>query len=453
MTHQVSYQTVGANRDKPRLWIEGVKIGAAGFAPGARYDVVREGDEIALRLSENGARKVSRKVRHGREIPIVDLILSDDAAGLAVGTRVRVLFTDGLIKISLHHEEKARVVRERKFRANMAAGEITEASMFTGGGISTHAIHAAIKSYGVGSKLAWVVDADLGYLQAAYANNYAIDDDTVALIGRAEEVETQFYKKVDILSFSMPCSGFSPAGKAKHGKNPEEHEGAAALFGTLNAIRSANPTVLVSENVVGAQKSAAYVLLRAEIERLGYVIFERVMSAADTGSMEKRKRYWFVAISAGLADGFDFSLIHEGAIAAPKRVRDILDEIVPETSWRDASYLKGKAERDAAAGKGFTRQVLDLDATNFGTIGRHYNKGRSTEPRLDREDGKERLLTPTEHARAKSVPEELVAGVSSTTAHEILGQSVDYRQAYVAMSCVMAHFSGRLAAGVIRKAA
>ena len=450
--HQVSYQTVGSNRDKARLWIEGAKISTAGFVPGSLYDRFVEGDDIVLRLSPAGSRKVSKKTRHGREIPVIDLTIADDAAGLEVGTRVRVLFTFGEVRISLHHEEKARVAREREFSANLAVGEVTEASMFTGGGISTHAIHTAISDCASGSRLAWVVDADLGYLQSAYANNYAITDETVALIGRAEEVETRFYRKVDILSFSMPCSGFSPAGKAKHGKNPEEHEGAAALFGTMNAIRASNPAVMISENVVGAQKSAAYVLLRAEIERLGYVIFERVMSASDTGSIEKRKRYWFVAISSGLAEGFDFSLIHDGAMAEPTRIRDILDTLVPETSWRDASYLKDKAERDAAAGKGFTRQVLDLDATNFGTIGRHYNKGRSTEPRLAREDGKERLLTPAEHARAKSVPEGLVAGVSSTTAHEILGQSVDWRQAYVAMACIMAHFTGQSGRAIARAA-
>lgn len=452
MTQQVSYQTIGANRDKPRLWIEGVKLGAAGFRPGDRYDRVQEGDEIVLRRSETGAKKVSGKVRNGKEIPILDLILADEETGLGIGTRVRVLFTEGLIRVSLHHEEQARVTRERAFRRNLATGTLTEASMFTGGGVSTHAIHAAISDYGVGSKLAWVVDSELKYLQAAYANNYSINDDTVALIGRAEEIETRFYTKVDLLSFSMPCSGFSQAGKAKHGKSAEEHEGAAALFGTLNAIRAANAAVLVSENVEPARRAAAYVLLRAELERLGYVIFERVMTDKDTGSMERRKRYWFVAISAGLAEGFDFSLLHEGVLATRPTVRDILDNEVPEEMWRSAEYLKAKAEKDAAAGKGFARQVLDLDASSMGTIGRHYQKGRSTEPRLARADGKERLLTPTEHARAKSVPEHLVRNVSATTAHEILGQSVDWRQAYLVSACVMAHFTGRLDGAVIAQA-
>jgi len=41
----------------------------------------------------------------------------------------------------------------------------------------------------------------------------------------------------------------------------------------------------------------------------------------------------------------------------------------------------------------------------------------------------ERLFTPAEHAAVKSIPARLIAsGISKTTAHEILGQSVDYRQ-------------------------
>ena len=87
--------------------------------------------------------------------------------------------------------------------------------------------------------------------------------------------------------------------------------------------------------------------------------------------------------------------------------------------------------RDSQAGKGFAkRQLLTGDETKVGTIGRHYAKRRSTEPFIVRDDGKERLLTPTEHARVKSIPERLIAGNGMTIAHQILGQSVDFLQPY-----------------------
>lgn len=446
MTQQVSYQTIGKSKDRPRLWIEGVKLNAAGFTRGAKYSVRFEDQKMFLELDPSGGRKVSGKTRHNREIPILDIALRELEDHFDQGARVRVVFTQGRIAVSLHHETVAQVDREDRFKAAMETGTLTEASMFTGGGISTHAIHRAIEDHGHKSKLAWVVDSELKYLQSGYANNYAINDDTTALIGRAEEIETGFFQKVDILSFSMPCSGFSKSGRSKHGQAPEEHEGAAALFGTMNAIRAANPAVLISENVAEAMHSPAYVLLKTELRRLGYEVFERIMNAEDTGSIENRKRYWAIAISKGLAEGFNFDMLHPEAQAPKKRLMDIFDEEVPETSWAENTYLRDKAERDAAAGKGFAkRQLLTGEETSCGTIGRHYMKRRSTEPFIVREDGMERLLSPTEHARVKSVPEELIDGVAATTAHEILGQSIDWRQAYVAMASIMAHFTGATA--------
>lgn len=47
---------------------------------------------------------------------------------------------------------------------------------------------------------------------------------------------------------------------------------------------------------------------------------------------------------------------------------------------------------------------------------------------LVREDGQERLLSPVEHCRVKDIPELFIQGVSSTTAHEGLGQSILYGQ-------------------------
>lgn len=453
MIEQVSYQTIGKNKDRPRLWIEGVKLKAAGFERGGRFRAEFKDGALCLIQDPNGDRTVSGKTRHNKDIPILDIAMKELEKHFGERARVRVVFTQGSIRVSLHHETAAQQNRETRFKENLSSGELTEASMFSGGGISTHAIHKAIEDYGHSSKLAWVVDAELKYLQSNYANNYAITDETVALIGRAEEIESAFYQPVDILSFSMPCSGFSVAGKSKHRQAPEAHEGAAALFGTMNAIKASNPAVLISENVSEAQFSPAYVLLKTELMRLGYQIFERVMTAEDTGSIENRKRYWFVAISDGLAHGFNFDMLHPEAHAPKKRIADIFDAHVPEESWAENQYLKDKAVRDAEAGKGFHRQLLSGEETSCGTIGRHYNKRRSTEPFVTREDGKERLLSPAEHARVKSAPEELVEGVSATVAHEILGQSIDYRQAWLTMASIMAHFTGKAVAATATKVA
>ena len=96
--------------------------------------------------------------------------------------------------------------------------------------------------------------------------------------------------------------------------------------------------------------------------------------------------------------------------------------------------LKAKEVRDLAAGKGFRMQILDEDSPKLGTLTKGYAKRRSTDPRLRHPSNPEllRQFTPTEHARAKHIPAHLVAGASTTLAHEILGQSIVH-SAFVAV--------------------
>ena len=78
------------------------------------------------------------------------------------------------------------------------------------------------------------------------------------------------------------------------------------------------------------------------------------------------------------------------------------------------------------------------------TTPRVFNSAKSvlcdpsqTEPFIVRADGKERLLTPIEHAIVKSIPTRLVPEGGITIAHQILGQSVDYLQPYKLVRSVM----------------
>jgi len=102
------------------------------------------------------------------------------------------------------------------------------------------------------------------------------------------------------------------------------------------------------------------------------------------------------------------------------------DELVADL-WAENTYLKAKEERDLENGHNFKRQLLSGLETACGVIGRFYNKKRSTEPFVVRGE-LERLFTPAEHARVKSIPQNLIAGLPKSIAHEIMGQSVDYRQ-------------------------
>lgn len=423
--NQVTYTSCKSRTRGLRVWIEGQKLGLAGFEPNSPYSLryAPEAKSITLTLDPNGTRRVTKSTRNGKARPIIDLTGQALGEVFNAGERLRVTFTRGQIRIEQHHEASSQDNREQRFKERTAAGTVTKASMFTGGGISTEAIAEAITEAGIQSRMSWVCEMETKYIEAAGENCLAIDDDTTFLVGMAEEIEPQLFTEVDVLSFSMPCAGFSKAGKAKHQQTSERHSG-TALFGVINAIKNSNPAVIISENVVEAQDSPIYQLLTSELERTGYKCFHQVLDQRHTGTIEKRARYWLVAISEGIAPE---SLELPEVIQQRPAIHSILEADHGEV-WSANDYLREKEQRDIAAGKGFRRQLLTGFEDTCGTIGRFYNKRRSTEPFLVNAEGLERLFTPVEHARVKSVPERLVSGLSKTTAHEILGQSVDYRQ-------------------------
>ena len=441
MSHlQTTYTAAKQTSRGLRIWIEGQKLALAGFTPAARYQAVYDAIEkrITLTLDANGGRKVTESKRGGVARPIIDLQGAMPASVFDAGTRIRVTFSHGLIEIVQHHESSSQTEREARFNARSGGGTIVECSMFTGGAISTDAISSAISAAGHNTRIGWVCEMESKYIESAGQNCAAIDDSTTFLVGKAEEIEAQLYTQCDILSFSMPCAGFSKAGRVKHGQTPEQHSG-TALFGVINAIKNANPAVLISENVTEAMDSPMYTLLTAELRRTGYRVFEQILDQRHTGTVENRRRYWMVAVSEGIAPE-QLELL---PVDIERPSIDSLLESDPCEPWCVNEGLKDKAVRDAAAGKGFAkRQLLTGSENRCGTIGRFYSKKRSTEPFIVNSDGLERLLTPVEHCRVKSVPEHLIGGLGKCVAHEILGQSVDYRQPFNLTAALFAALGG-----------
>ena len=137
-----------------------------------------------------------------------------------------------------------------------------------------------------------------------------------------------------------------------------------------------------------------------------------------------------VAITKGLGETFSFDNLKVNNVRE-SCISNILDPIpLDDDRWKRYEYLAEKEIRDKAAGKGFRRQLLTGKEDGCGVIGRHYFKGRSTEPFLIHPVRPElsRLFTKGEHARIKGIPQEILNGVSETTAQEMAGQSVGYGQ-------------------------
>ena len=425
---QVSYSKVTEQRGQKRLWLEGGRLERAGFAHGEAYITVLDVERrtLTLELHFMGDRQVAGRKKKGGETytPILDLCNAEVAHMVGSCEKVKVSYYHGKVVISLHHEELQRELREARTKAAFAAGVVKTGTVCAGAGISTAAVHEGLKREGMIAECEWVVDVDGRYLEIADANNPVVTESTRLIVGTIEEVEAGELSPVDILNVSLPCDIHAACGKAKKRLAiAEEDSSITSVFGLVQVIKATMPSVIISENVVEARSSAAYLMIRAELERLGYRLSETVLNGHDAGSIESRERYWFVAVSKGLAH-----VALEDLVPEAKRfsvVAEVLDD-TPETqsAFRYYDYLDIKEERDRAAGKGFRQQLVTVDAESVGCIGKGYQKVRSTEPRLSGLDGKSRLFTVDEHCRLKGIPEALLRDCLPTIGHEAAGQSV-----------------------------
>lgn len=427
---QISYATVSEQRGQKRIWLEGGRLAKAGFSYGEGYTTTLDMDRRMLVLECNfmGDKQVSGRKRRGAEhhTPIVDICNADIAELVGTGGRVRVAFYPGRLEITLHHEELDRTLREERTLEAIRAGTLTTGTLCAGAGISTAAVHDGLRRGGLQAVCEWIVDVNGRYLEIADVNNHAVNDATRLVVGSIEELHDDDLTAVDVLNVSLPCNIHSRSGKSKRQLEIAEEDGSiTSVFGLLKVVKATKPSIVISENVVEARDSAAYLMIRAELERLGYRLSERTLNADDAGTVENRERYWLIAVSKGLpAIQLDDLVPEQKAFA---RVGDLIEDTEEARgAFRTYAYLDEKEKRDIAAGKGFRQQIVSPDATRVGTVGRGYMRVRSTEPRLAGPDGTTRLFSVREHMRLKNIPEHLLQGCLPTIGHEAAGQSILY---------------------------
>lgn len=441
MLQQIKYVKLGIQRGKTRVWLEGRRLEAAGFTPGASYrmliDIASQRIEL---LREDGARVVSRKTVRDRVCPVID-ICSGEVERIfgAAAERVKVEIHVGRVVVMIHPTDRASADRKARLMEKLQSGAALDVgSVAHGGGILDNALHAGLERAGIKSRLAWAIEVEAAYLEVSMANNSVFDAQTLPILGPMEDVELDRLARVDIVSSGIPCVGASLAGRAKNKlKAAEHHESAGVLFyALLNIIKAVNPSIVIIENVVQYSSTLSMHVIRELLAQWSYDVHETVLDGNAMGALEDRKRMCMVAVPTGFAFRIEDLL--------PIRTKestlgDALEDIPAESDmYQPRPYLVEKEQRDIAAGKGFRRQLLTGSATACGCVGAGYGKIRSTEPMLlhPNDPLKSRLLTPVEHARVKTIPPELIRGVSNTTAHEILGQSVIWT-AFVALGSLI----------------
>jgi DNA (cytosine-5)-methyltransferase 1 len=332
------------------------------------------------------------------------------------------------------HIAERIVERVTRFLGKLKSKQPLEAgSLFHGGGILDKALHSGLEKAGVESFVKMAVELEGNFLDTSLRNNPELwKEDSFAINSDIREVNmvAGSVPLLDLAAGGIPCVGASRAGASKnHLSCAEEHSTAGSLFvDFIEWIRASNPGAFVIENVPEYSKSASMMVIRSALTSLGYVLSEIILDGNEMGALEKRRRMCVVGLTPGIGNPFDFGQLTPMR-EKEARLQDILEDIPLDSDrWKSYSYLADKAERDLADGKGFARQLLDGTAKSCGTIGKDYNKGRSTEPFIRHPVNPElsRLLTPEEHAKVKTVPPAMIHGVAPTTQHQLLGQAVVY---------------------------
>lgn len=426
--------SISEHRGNPRFWTEGGAPLRAGFEPGAHYEVVRHGQGLLVRLADDGRRKVARKERKGKVIPVLDLNSESDMEPFKGLSCVRVVFGPGQVYITPLASEIRRQRRLNRLKSRLDNNEpLQTVGIAAGGGVLSHAVHRGFTDAGVAVTLRAHNEIREDLTEHAMEHNDILNEETQLLNMPLQELafDTEVMRRVgevDVAELGLPCSGASVAGRAKRSLGmPEEHPDVGHLVaGALALLAQLNPSVAIFENVVPYASSASAVLIRQQLRDLGYDCHERELYGPDFGAFEARTRWCLVAVTRGIE--FDFN-----AMAAPgptnQPLSDVLEPLADVADrWSEMTGLKAKQERDIEAGKGFRMQIYTGQETAINTLTKGIAKNRSTDPKIQHPEHPELLRIPTakEHARIKGVPEHLIEGLPQTTAHELLGQGIVY---------------------------
>lgn len=427
MKHQI--KLVGSHRGHSRLYFQSQSLADNGFEPGATYSITTRPGKVVLEVNDGASYRVSRKTSGQRLVPVIDINNNELLGTLAKATAVKVKIEPGVITITRLASAQLASERLNRLRSAVAAAALTVGGLAFGGGILDHSAHTGLVDAGFSARTAVINEIDDDLVEHARGANPVIDKDTILISAPMQEAVQDddimaTVPKVEVALAGIPCSGASRAGKSKHGiEIMEDHPEVGHLaHACLVFLHRMQPGVFVLENVPDYSSSASASIMRSQLRDMRYQTQELVLDAQDFGALEKRVRWFMVAAT----DGVELDLQNLAPPVRPVRtVAEILDKHGDHT-WGEFNYLKEKAARDKAAGKGFQMQIVDPSSTKVPTLRKGYHKGGSTDPLLQHPDNANllRLFSGDEHARIKGVDPVLVAGLSNTDKHIVLGQGV-----------------------------
>ena len=263
-------------------------------------------------------------------------------------------------------------------------------------------------------------------VKQVYSNNFGdMPDDDIT------QVDESTIPDHDILCAGFPCQAFSISGKQL---GFEDSRG-TLFFDVARIVKAKRPKIVFMENVKNFathDKGRTLAVVKATMEQLGYVFYQKVLNAVDYGIPQRRERVYMICFRKDInAQKFHypkpFKLKHH--------VEDFLlkDESLVKDLYinRPDTYFNGKEDNE------YSNKSIRLGIVNKGGQGERIYSTKGTAITLSANgggvfsktggylvNGKTRKLHPRECARIMGYPDSYKICKSSSQAYKQFGNSV-----------------------------
>lgn len=261
------------------------------------------------------------------------------------------------------------------------------------------------------------------HARVTYAANFGEEP-----AGDINSIDVTAIPKFDILCAGFPCQPFSIAGVSKKNslgrKHGFEDERQGNLFFSIaRVIAHHKPAAFVLENVKNLRShdgGQTFQVIHETLAReLGYQVNWKILNAKSVVP-QHRERIFIVGFRK--PRWFEFPDMPEQG----PMLGSILEQNVPDRYTLTThlwNYLRGYAEKHAAAGNGFGYGLVTENGVTRTLSARYYKDG--SEILVSRGRGRNpRKLTPRECARLMGYPDTFQIPVSDTQAYRQFGNSV-----------------------------
>ncbi len=166
----------------------------------------------------------------------------------------------------------------------------------------------------------------------------SMHDENIKNYGDISKIQGKELPKIDILTYSFPCTDLSKAGKQK-GLNNTRSGLVYEVLRLLHELKSLDnlPKVLVMENVIDLVQIKfikQFNEIQKEIEDLGYKNYTQILNAKDFGVAQTRERVFMVSILG------EYNYKFPEKIPLAKRLKDYLENNVDEKYYISEKLYK-----------------------------------------------------------------------------------------------------------------